>query len=90
MEEHARPGGIEPVNLIATYDGQNALWEIANKLEDEGMLHKIRGPDGNKCTDMIAEDFRYHKEFMTNYLTKRLRSQEKTITVTTPYDAAMN
>jgi hypothetical protein len=54
------------------------------------MLHKIRGPDGNKCTDMIAEDFRYHKEFMTNYLTKRLRSQEKTITVTTPYDAAMN
>ena len=62
----------------------------ANKLEDEEMLHKIPGPDVNKCTDMIAEDFQYHKECMTSYLNKRLHSQEKTSTVTTPYDAALN
>ena len=75
--------------MIATYDRQNAVWEKANTLEDEEMLHKICGPDGNKCTDMIAEDFQYHKECMTNYLTKRLHSKEKT-TVATPYDAALN
>jgi len=65
--------GNRSLILIATYDRQNAVWEKANKLEDEEMLHRIRGPDKNKCTDMIAEDFRYHKEYMTNYLTKRLR-----------------
>lgn len=61
------------------------------------MLHKICGPDGNKCTDMIAEDSQYHKEGMTNYLTKHLGSEEKTSTATTalhysttPYAAALN
>ncbi len=82
--------GNRSLILIATYDRQNAVWEKANKLGDEEILHKIRGPDGNRCTDMIAEDFRYHKECITNYLTKRLRSQEKTSTATTPYDAALN
>ena len=60
--------GDRSLILIATYDRQNAIWETANKLEDENMLHKICGPDGNKCTKMIAEGFWYHKQCMTNYL----------------------
>ena len=48
--------GNRSLNLIATHDRQNAVWEKANKHEGEEMLHKICDPDGNKCTDMIAED----------------------------------
>ena len=75
--------------LIATYDRQNSVWKKANQLVDEDILRKIRGPDGNKCTDMIAHDFRYHRECMNFYLTRRVSTQEKTSTDTSPYDAAL-
>ncbi|KAJ8346513.1 hypothetical protein SKAU_G00279140 [Synaphobranchus kaupii] len=41
------------------------------------MLRKIRGPDG-KCTDMIADDFWYHRDCMNFYLTRHVHTQEKT------------
>ena len=81
--------GDRSLLLIATYDRQNSIWKKANELEDENMLRKIRGPDGNKCADMIADDFRYHRACMNFYLTRRVCSQEKTSTDTNPYDAAL-
>ena len=54
------------------------------------MLRKIRGSD-NKCTDMVADDFQYHRVCMNSYLTRRVHAQEKacTSTYTSPYDAAL-
>lgn len=81
--------GHRSLLLISTYDRQNSIWEKGNQLEDEDMLRKIRGPDLNKCTDMIANDFRYHKNCMFVYLTRRVHTQEKTSTDTIPYDTGL-
>uniref|UniRef100_UPI00358FC7DF uncharacterized protein n=1 Tax=Myxine glutinosa TaxID=7769 RepID=UPI00358FC7DF len=86
---HYQYKGDRSLLFIATYDRQNSVWKKANKLEDEDMLRKIRGPDGNKCTDMIADDFRYHRNCMNFYLTRRVHKQEKTSTDTIQYDAAL-
>ena len=61
------------------------MWKKANELADEQMLHKIRGFD--KCTDMVAGDFQYHRHCMTTYLNRRARQSS---TETSPYDAALN
>jgi hypothetical protein len=71
--------------LIACPERQNAMWKKANELADEQMLHKIRGFD--KCTDMVAGDFQYHRHCMTTYLNRRARQSS---TETSPYDAALN
>lgn len=81
--------GDRSLILIATYDRQNSVWKKANELKDEDMLINIRGPEGNKCTDMIANDFRYHRECMNFYLTRRVHAQEKTDSDTSLYDAAL-
>ena len=40
------------------------------------MLHEIRDSD-NKCTDMVADYFQYHRVSMNSYLTRRVHSQER-------------
>ena len=52
------------------------------------MLRKIRGSD-EKCTDMVAADFRYHRTCMNFYLTRRMQTQVEPSTDTSPYDAAL-
>ena len=54
------------------------------------MLHKIRGSD-NKCTDMVADYFQYHRVCMNSHLRRRVHSQEKACpsTHTSPCDAVM-
>jgi len=74
--------------LIATLDRQNAIWKKANELQDDDMLRKIRGSD-EKCTDMVAADFRYHRTCMNFYLTRRMQTQVEPSTDTSPYDAAL-
>ena len=53
------------------------------------MLINIRGTEGNKCTDMIAKDFRYHRECMNFYLTRCVHAQEKSNSDKSLYDAAL-
>ena len=54
------------------------------------MLHEIRGSD-NKCTDMVAHYFQYHRVSMNFYLTRRVHSQDKACpsTHTSPGNAVM-
>ena len=54
------------------------------------MIHEIRGSD-NKCTDMVADYFQYHRVSMNSYLTRRVHSQEKACPIihTSPGNAVM-
>lgn len=81
--------GDRSLILIAAYDIQNSVWKEANELKDEYMLCKIHGPDENKCTGMITDNFWYHRDCMNFYLTRRVHTQKKTSTDTSPYDAAL-
>lgn len=76
--------------MVATLGRQNSIWEKANKLKDEDMLRRIRGQDENKCTDMAAVDFHYHRKCISEYLTKRVCTQKTSSTVTSPYEAALS
>ena len=60
--------------FISTFGEQKSVWDNANDLGDKAMLHKIRGPD-TKCTDMVADYFKYHMVCMNSYLTRRVHSQ---------------
>lgn len=45
--------------LIATLSRQNEIWKKAKELNDIAMLTCIE-VFGESCTDMIANDFKYH------------------------------
>ena len=54
------------------------------------MLHEIRGSD-DRCTDMVADYFQYHRLSMNACLTRCVHSQEKACpsTHTSPCKAVM-
>ena len=61
--------GERKLILVATKDREDTILRKAKELDDFAMLHMIQG-HGECCTDLIANDFRYHKSCLTLYLLK--------------------
>ena len=61
--------GERKLILVATKDREDTILRKAKELDDFAMLHMIQG-HGERCTDLIANDFRYHKSCLTLYLLK--------------------
>jgi len=82
--------GDRKLLLVSSNDRQNAVWQAAKELKDSAMLHKIQG-FGTQCTDMVANDFRYHRECMTWYVARRKpdNPQGPSATSTDAFDAAL-
>jgi len=61
--------GDHKLLLVSMADRQNSIWKKAKDLQDENMLYHIHG-FGDNCSDMVANDFKYHKSCLDSYLTK--------------------
>jgi len=74
--------------LVSNVNRQSSIWECAQKLNDSQMLHKLQG-FGNKCIDMVAGDFRYHRQCMSSYLMSTNSDLSFTQSASNAYDSAM-
>lgn len=64
--------------LVASKERQLAVWQKAREINDRNMLLLIEGY-GDTHVDMVAKDFRYHRNCMSNYLLKKPERPEETL-----------
>lgn len=55
---------------VVTVERQLSIHNKAKELNEEAVLLKIMG-HGEKCLDLIANDFRYHRKCLNRFMTKR-------------------
>lgn len=61
--------------FVTTFNRQNEIFQKAKELDDVQILNRIQGI-GNSCMDMIANDVKYHRLCMLEFL-KRSKSIAK-------------
>ncbi|GFR98062.1 hypothetical protein ElyMa_004491600 [Elysia marginata] len=59
--------------LVSTIDRQRSIHEKAKQLQDVSVLTKVQG-FGSECIDMVANDFRYHRSFMADFLNRKAQT----------------
>lgn len=72
---------------VATIERQTSIHNKAKELNDEAVMLKIQ-EHGEKCLDLIANDFRYHLRCMNRFMAARGKPESDSSTILTEHDLA--
>lgn len=68
--------GDRKLTLVSTKERQQSIHQKAKELNRKDILFKIDGY-GDQCSDLIANDFRYHLRCMNKFMSERAQVETK-------------